>query len=195
MHKLLIVLAIVGTSVSSEAASVYLNGVKINGVRNQEFKNCKVKIDADGNIHINAKGYAIKGGGQKLKSEPTAVTIGAAPTRRYFLVTDRQGGQAPLYEIDVYVGAKWIRKLLNIEPNIYVEITSHLVQGSNKIRLIARKQEGDQGSKSRKDHIRVIIGEGDMNGREVMLTRKLLDFKRTAQDTKDTSDVYDIRVY
>ncbi|HUL61104.1 MAG TPA: hypothetical protein VLU43_17620 [Anaeromyxobacteraceae bacterium] len=40
--------------------SITLNGVSIDGVTKQRFENCTVVIDALGNVHIEAKGYAVK---------------------------------------------------------------------------------------------------------------------------------------
>ena len=44
--------------VSALAASVYLNGVRIDGVTNQKFEKATVRIDEQGNVHIDAPGYA-----------------------------------------------------------------------------------------------------------------------------------------
>ena len=194
MRTLLLVLLLWAPAVTW-AGSVYLNGTRIDGVRNQEFKNCTVKIDKNGNIHITAKGYSIKGRQKKEQKVPSVVDIGAPPTKRYFLVTKREGGPGVRYEVDVYVGAKWIRKLLNEEENIFLEITKYLKQGSNKIRLVARKQKGSEKAGSSDDYMRVIIGVGESEGREVVLNRKLLDYRRTGAETGDYTDVYDIIAY
>ncbi|HEY6099344.1 MAG TPA: hypothetical protein VIW03_07935, partial [Anaeromyxobacter sp.] len=65
MRPLALVLAAAVASVAGAAdrgPSVTLNGVAIDGVTSQKFENCTVTIDAQGNIHIEAKGYAVKGG-------------------------------------------------------------------------------------------------------------------------------------
>lgn len=51
------------------AGHVTLNGVNIDGVREQTFKNCDVTIDADGNVHVSSKAYSVaaKGGAVVLK--------------------------------------------------------------------------------------------------------------------------------
>jgi hypothetical protein len=41
--------------------SITLNGVNIDGVSDQRFENATVVIDAAGNVHITARGYAVKG--------------------------------------------------------------------------------------------------------------------------------------
>ncbi|HEX8441472.1 hypothetical protein [Archangium sp.] len=58
------ILALVLTALlpaSALAGSVYLNGVRIDGVTNQKFeKVASVHIDAQGNVHIEAPSYAVK---------------------------------------------------------------------------------------------------------------------------------------
>ncbi|MFP2928243.1 hypothetical protein ACLESO_24195, partial [Pyxidicoccus sp. 3LG] len=46
--------------VGALAGSVFLNGVKIDGVTNQKFEKATVRIDEAGNIHIDAPGYAAR---------------------------------------------------------------------------------------------------------------------------------------
>jgi hypothetical protein len=42
------------------ARSVYLNGVLIDGVRNQKFEKATVRIDDQGNVHIDAPAYSVR---------------------------------------------------------------------------------------------------------------------------------------
>ncbi len=42
------------------AIDVYLNGVLITGVRNQEFENATVTLDEDGNVRIHAPQYRVE---------------------------------------------------------------------------------------------------------------------------------------
>ncbi|NOK06620.1 hypothetical protein HNV27_34665, partial [Myxococcus xanthus] len=44
----------------AHAGSVFLNGVKIDGVTNQKFEKATVRIDEAGNVHIDAPGYAAR---------------------------------------------------------------------------------------------------------------------------------------
>src|ERR1700722_530991 len=69
-------------SSSAVASSVYLNGVNIDGVTDQKFEKCTVRIDSQGNVFIDAPGYAAKvmqGGSaptQPLPAPPQASTTG-----------------------------------------------------------------------------------------------------------------------
>ena len=68
---LLAALALATATPALAAPSVTLNGVPIDGVTGQRFDNCSVVIDGQGNIHITAKGYAVK-------AEPAAAAAGIA---------------------------------------------------------------------------------------------------------------------
>jgi hypothetical protein len=72
------ILALVLTALlpaSALAGSVYLNGVRIDGVTNQKFeKVTSVRIDEQGNVHIEAPGYAVK-----MVNAPPAPTAAPAP--------------------------------------------------------------------------------------------------------------------
>ncbi len=60
---------------ASALASVFLNGVPIDSVRDQKFeKVSSVRIDAQGNVHIDAPAYAVK-----TVSVPSAPTPAPAP--------------------------------------------------------------------------------------------------------------------
>src|SRR6266498_319157 len=55
---------------AAAAPAVTLNGVAIDGVTSQKFENCTVVIDEKGNIHIQAKGYAVKAAGADEQRAP-----------------------------------------------------------------------------------------------------------------------------
>ncbi len=60
------------------SASVYLNGVNIDGVAGQRFDNCTVVIDERGNVRIEAKGYAVRVDGAEGGGAATPPQGGAA---------------------------------------------------------------------------------------------------------------------
>jgi hypothetical protein len=73
MRRSILALCLALLPTSALAGSVYLNGVLIDGVTNQTFaKVTSVRIDAQGNVHIDAPAYAVK-----VVDSPTSVP---APT-------------------------------------------------------------------------------------------------------------------
>ena len=107
------VLSLLLLSGSALAGSVYLNGVKIDGVTNQKFDKATVRIDDKGNVLIEAPGYAVKQleGGPADPPAPTSNVM----NKQYFLVTEQNVVGMTEYDIDMYVNSKWVRKLKSTE--------------------------------------------------------------------------------
>jgi hypothetical protein len=181
------------------AGSVFLNGVNIDGVTNQKFDHANVRIDERGNVLIDAPGYAVKtvqpgmqGGMVMTNPGMTGTGVPMVPqpqmTRRYWLVTEQTVPGMTEYDIDVYVNAKWIRKLRNSEEQIVTEVTKFLQPGRNTVLLTAHKvSNGPRKSFSPEHLFQVILGEGNVGGDNVMIDNPLVKFKVTAADTDDTS--------
>lgn len=239
------------------AGSVYLNGVKIDGVTNQKFDKATVRIDEAGNIYIDAPGYAARvttvtpaappapapqapapaaqapgatvlaGGapaaqypgatvpaGGTAAAAPAAVPASGAPaapgavapatgvappspavpgriTQRYWLVTEQTVPGMAEYDIDVFINSVWLRKLRGNEDQVVMDITRNLLPGANTVTLIARKvATGTRRSNSPKHLFRVIIGEGNEGGGNVMIDNPLIHFQKTAADTQDATQEF-----
>lgn len=196
-QKLVLAVLIALLPAAAMARSVYLNNVKIDnvaGLRNMKFDKVNVRIDEKGDVFIDAPGYKIQvvDPGSGAATAPGGATgsedTGEAKlTRKYFLVTEQTAPGMTDYDIDVYVNAKWIRKLRNSEEQIYTDITKHLTPGKNTVLLAARKREGARVSVSPNHVFRVIVGEGNVGGDHVMIDRPVVDFKATAADAADIS--------
>jgi hypothetical protein len=183
------VLFTLGFSATAAAGSVYLNGVKIDGVTHQKFEKVTVNIDGDGNVLIDAPGYNVRtlsGGNDTTQASPTG-TI----SKKYFLVTEQTSPGSTEYDVDVYVNSKWLRKLRNSDEQIVTEITKNLSPGKNTLMFIAKKEPNtSRKSFSKNDVFRVIIGEGNMSGDHVMIDNPVVKFERTAADTNDVTQEF-----
>ena len=177
------------------AGSIYLNGTRIDGVTNQKFDNVTVEIDAYGNVHITAKGYAVQGAKSSVNkntADPQAQAgpVGQPPTRRYWVVTEKIPSKTQ-YDIDLFINGKWVRKFLDDEKHTVLEVTPHLKTGPNKLIFRAKKTiDGQRVSQSPQHYFRIVVGEGKVGGRNVMITRTLVDYRRTALETQDFSDEF-----
>jgi pyruvate/2-oxoglutarate dehydrogenase complex dihydrolipoamide acyltransferase (E2) component len=115
----------------------------------------------------------------------------ASLTRRYWLVTEQATPGMAEYDIDLYINSKWVRKLRNNEEQIITEVTRHLLPGKNTVLLTARKLvAGERKSYSPKHYFKVIIGEGNVGGDNVMIDNPIIRFQRTAADTQDVSEEF-----
>jgi pyruvate/2-oxoglutarate dehydrogenase complex dihydrolipoamide acyltransferase (E2) component len=224
IHPAFFVLAGLMAPAVALAASVYLNGVRIDGVTNQKFEKATVRIDEKGDVHINAPGYAVRVETAPAPVAPAPVAPPPAPaapaaapapavppaaaapatpappaapeappslTRRYWLVTEQSVPGMAEYDIDLYINSKWIRKLRNNEEQIITDITRHLQPGKNTVLFSAQKVVvGTPKSYSPQHYFKVIIGEGNVGGDNVMIDNPIIRFQRTAADTKNVSEEF-----
>lgn len=210
--------ALLGASTPALAApSITLNGVTIDGVTDQKIENCTVVIDARGNIHIEAKGYAVRaaggeaplppiepqqagsGGGVPARPPATAAVptpgAGAGPdagklTRRYFLAAE-QTPPGPQYDLGIFINAQWIREVKANETSTVLEITKYLRPGPNKLTLAATKRLGGERLAFTKDvALKVVVGEGNIGGDHVMIDAPLVEMARTAAEMDDRTEEF-----
>lgn len=194
MSRNSLLLALCLSTVAS-AAEVFVNGVNVDGLTNQNFTKVNVVIDEKGNVHIDAPGYAVK----KVTiapDKPTAtVREEGLVTKKYFVVTEQNVLGRTEYDIDLYINGKFIRTLRSDDEQIVSEITKYFVPGKNAVLFQARKVQAhkDQPKSTRSDHFfRVIIGEGSMTADQVTIETPLIKFERTAADTNDVRQEYSV---
>lgn len=167
--SLLVVAAIVCWTAPALAQDVYLNGVRITGVKNQDFDNASVRIDSQGNIRILAPHYTVKrqdttnrgpGGTTKITatsppSTPRPPTIapqrpaaktsspptngGSGLSRRYWLVAEVSSPGMVQYRIEVRINGRLVRSFSDAEIPTPMEVTEYLRPGNNAVRVTAEK--------------------------------------------------------
>jgi hypothetical protein len=197
--------ALAAASPAAAAPSITLNGVNIDGITGQRFENCTVVIDEKGNLHIEAKGYAVKATGEDPARAPAAspkprpalapasadVRPASAPgklTRRYFLATEH-AEPGTQYDVAIFINAQWIREVRSTEGQVVMEITKYLRPGRNKIVLAATKKiQGERLSASRDVALKIVIGEGNVGGDHVMIDNPLVEMTRTAAEIDDRTE-------
>jgi hypothetical protein len=180
-------------------ASVYLNGVNIDGLRSQKFEKCKAaRIDDRGDVHLECPGYQVEqqpAGAPALTPGPLLPSaVAAAMTRRYWLVSEDKDGALAQYEVDVFVNAKFIRKIRAGEPQVVLEITRYLHPGANKV-LFAASKRADAGRKSASpaSFLKLVVGEGSEGGNTVTIDNPLIESKRTAAETDNVNEEFTIQ--
>jgi hypothetical protein len=191
----LVVLAclVAGTAM---AGSIFLNGTRIDGVTGQKFEKCTVTIDAKGDVYIDAPGYAVQTAGSTdgAKQKP-ATDVPIAPTRRYWLVKEENYPGKTQYDVDIYINSVWFKRIRSNDEQVVQEITKYLRTGSNVLHFAATKNIGQQRkSFSKQVYMRIIIGEGNIGGNNVMIENPLVQYTRTADETGNYNDEYTISV-
>jgi hypothetical protein len=180
-------------------ASTFLNGVNIDGLRSQSFEKCKtVKIDDRGDVYMDCPGYEVKEAPAPAAALPPAIAASipvappAAITKHYWLVSEEKAGAQ--YDLDVFVNAKWLRKIKGGEPQIVLEVTKYLHPGANKILFAATKRmEGARSNVSPASFLKVTVGEGEAGGNTVMIDNPLVECKRTAAETDNVNEEFSLQ--
>jgi len=208
MRPLALSLAVAALAVAGRAAAgpaITLNGVNVDGVTSQKFENCTVVIDEHGDVHIQAKGYAVKsppgeaarapvlpaqaGSGGGLQAVGNDVRP-ARVTRRYFIATE-QTPPGTQYDLGIFINAQWIREVKGNERQAVMEITKYLRPGTNKITLAATKRiVGERLAFTRDVALRVVVGEGNVGGDHVMIDVPLVEMSRTAAESEDKTEEF-----
>ncbi|MCX7944262.1 MAG: hypothetical protein N2746_07130 [Deltaproteobacteria bacterium] len=177
-RKAIVFMLVLIFSMALSAGSIYLNGVKIDGVRDQEFKSVNVKIDKDGNIHISAPGYIVKTGDEQSQKASSPVT----QAKSYFLVTQISTNGRGGYDIDLFINGNWIRKISNKDEQIVMDLTKHLQSGKNTIRLTGVKSKDSVADPLSTGFTEVIVGEGTAGKNNVVIDKPLINYKFFAKD-------------
>jgi hypothetical protein len=189
--RLLLALAMVLSPSLALAVGVFLNGVNIEGVTSQTFEDCTVVIDEQGNILITAKGYQV----ETVSPAPAKVEpeVTGPVTRRYFLVSETSPPGMTQYDIDIFINAVWIKRISHDDSQTVLEISRHLKKGNNVVHLTATKNlGGTRRSASPQHYLKVIIGEGNMGGNNVMIDNAVIEYTRTAAEMKNFSEDFKV---
>jgi len=169
-------------------AAVFLNGVAIDGVVNQTFENCTVRIDEKGNVLITAKGYEVQA--------PTTVAPPATPlvprepvTKKYFLVTEVSAPPLAQYDLDVFINSVWVKRISATDQQVIIDVSKYVFKGKNVVHFTATKnlKEGRK-SASPTHFVKIHIGEGTVSESNVMLDNPLVEYVRTAAEDATFND-------
>jgi hypothetical protein len=175
-----------------KAGNVYINDEKVEALTKEVvLKNVDVRIDTKGNVFISAKGVRV-----------TPATGGGAPAaegqaaKRYYLVTMQNRPGATQYKVDLFINGKWTRQVHSKNAQEISELTRHFKAGRNAVHLVATKDYGGgpRISASPADYFDVLIGEGNESGGRILLERRLVEFRRTADETDNRQAGYTVEI-
>lgn len=169
------------------ALEVYLNGVRLTGVRNAELSGCTVRFDANGDVQIMSPGYRIEYGSdgqQKIvgQSDQTAQKPSTTrPKQRYVLVYEPN--PKVNYAFEVWINGKLFRKVGLDAGRFTVEMTQDMSAGDNTLRVVARP--GDPvpgGTDSETTSLRIFRGDAGADGVFRAKTPAVWELVRAAVD-------------
>lgn len=188
------------TSGAAAAGSVYLNGVDITSVRDKTFKNATVRIDDNGDIHIDAPGYKVevvdtqKKAAEKAAKKEDPGGPNPALANHYYLVTQPSAGGKAQYDFVVTVNGVEKKLIPAGSPQVILEISAWLDPGPNEVRLIGRKNVGEgRKSDSEAHEARLIIGRGHVEDKIVKIDSILASLKVDASSTNSREKALTLR--
>ncbi len=166
----------------AEARALFVNGVRVDGMTNQRFENCDVRIDDKGDIHLTVKGV-------RVEVVPLAPVASQGPasllTRRYFLVATQKEVGLAQYDVDVVINGQLAAKLTSRDPRAPLEVTRYLRPGQNTVLFLATKNlhGGTRLSTSSAQYLAVELVEGVVQGDRLVVQNQVTRFVRTAAET------------
>jgi len=193
---LVIVLAF--AAASALAADVILNGKKITGMSNVDFGKVHVRLDAAGNVRIDAPEFKVqevappgtKSSPPPKAAEPTPPPNPAGLQKQYFVVTEGSQPGGTGYDVKLMINNKYIKTLPDTIPQHVVELNEFLKKGANSISFLA-KREG-RSAKSADATFDLMIGIGDASGGQLSIEQVLHEFKLTAADPPEKAKTFSI---
>jgi hypothetical protein len=146
-----------------------------------------VKIDSEGNIHIEAPGYrAIPLKDSEAKSRVSKSS--SKLTKVYWLVTEGKDPSKTHYDIDVFINSVWVRRLRSSDPQVIMDISKYVKRGTNVVNFVAKKRKG--GDFSADSYFRVVIGEGKERKGNVFIDNPLVIYRKSAKEREDSRDEF-----
>jgi hypothetical protein len=152
----------------------------VRGLEGARLEKCAaLQIGPNGDVRLSCPGYNLRAsGGEKKASETDAppVIIG----RRYWLVTERPSGAAPV-DAELYVNGRLVRMKGSDGP-LALDVTERLVPGRNTLVLGARRSTVARTAGAAT--LRVLFGAGERTqGGAVRLDETVLDASLGESDT------------
>lgn len=163
---------LVGLLLSSPAhsADIYINGVRTDRLPEGELTSVDLRVDAAGNLWIEAPQYRVE-----VVDDVQQAPARAVPQGRYWLVTEDQGSSG--HVVDVVINGTLVRKIRSGEEQLILDLAPHLRPGANAVLLNAMPSSAGGGGP-----LGVYIGTGANVQGTVRLDRPEISLTRTASE-------------
>ncbi|MCK6507014.1 hypothetical protein L6R53_27180 [Myxococcota bacterium] len=191
MHRLLLAatlglgLLVSPTALAAKDIKVYVNGTDAAGMKDFQFTAVDVRIDADGNVWIDAPRYRIA-----VTKPATTTTAPAAPVAapvavaagQHWLVTQDMGSTGQV--IEVLINGTSVREIRSGQAQLILDIGPFLKAGSNVVtfRPVA-------GSTPAGDALKIHLGEGSNESGTLKMQNPQLSYSRTGADPAEEKSV------
>jgi len=165
------------------AQDVFLNGVKVNGLKLQSFDAAEVEFDKDGNVHIKVADVRVEfeeDARDAVKSKKSVARLQKA----YWLVASKTNPGTTQFDIDVHINGRLVVTVASSErKQVAMKINKFLVPGSNTVVFTARKEIGEaRKSFSAQDELTLYLGVGSESAQQITIDQTLASYTRSAAD-------------
>jgi hypothetical protein len=177
MIQILLALAL-----NAEAATLYVNGTAVDGLRSFEFTNVSVSVDDNGDVFIVAPQYNVAVGDEatvkksrKSKKDvikpPAASGDGTVPSNRWWLFSE--DNQTTGHVVDVSVNGTVIKTFLSGSTQIIFDIGPYLNSGGAMF---------------------LYVGTGSIDGGRVSMNKPEIEYKRNGSSERSEASTLTLQV-
>jgi len=166
---------------AAKDVKVYVNGTNAAGMKDFQFKAVDVRIDADGNIWIDAPRYRIQvevpAGGAPAQTTAPAPEAAAAPVPagHHWLVT--QDAASTGQDIEVLINGTSVREIRSGQAQLILDIGEFLKTGSNVVTFRPLGTEAPSGGA-----LKIHLGEGSNDSGTLKMQNPQLTYSRTGTE-------------
>ena len=168
--------ALLCLSAVSLAGDLYVNGVRADGLRSQDFKGVDITIDSQGDIHVNAPNYVVRTITPAETEAPTSPSgVQGVARGSYWLVTEDHRSSG--HSLEVYANGTLVRRIRSGDPQVILDLAPWLEPGKNNITISALPGPLPAGGA-----LHVYIGSGSNQAGVVRLQDPDIDYVRRSSD-------------
>ncbi len=161
---------------SAWAGSIYINNIPVQTPPVVEMKNVTVRIDAEGNIWIDAPNYQVREVAPP-NYVPAAGTNSVVPVGTWWLVTEDNGSTGSV--IDVMINGQVIRRVISGQTQLIMDVGPYLKQGTNEITMLI--QPGAPGG----GLLNIYVGQGSNASGTIRLEAPSVRYARRSADSPE----------
>jgi hypothetical protein len=170
------------------AATVYLNGVRVDVLPDATLNNVSVRLDAAGNVWITAPQYTV----QEVPAAPRDATrvpqpaplaassptvdTSPIPAGSWWLVS--QDESAGGHVVDVVINGTTVRRVQSGEAQVLLDVSGYLHHGANSVRFVS-----PAGSRPMGGPLTIYVGRGATTGGTVRIERSDVRYAHPSSDT------------
>jgi len=124
-------LGVVMAAPAAQAGTLFVNGIRADGLRDFEFSNVNIRVDPSGNIWVDAPGYQVALEGQGMAEGPVVPNENAAPGSQHWLVTEDHGSLG--HAVEVLVNGTLVHVVRSGDDQVIMDLGPFLSSGRNAV--------------------------------------------------------------